>query len=612
MIAAAQIRKLYFLTALLGLGLCALAGRLVDLQAFRHEELKSLGERNTVRTIARAPMRGQIMDIRGNLLATSVPAKTICADPSLLGRCSGDVARLLAPLLQTNEAYVADRLTPRWQVENGRTNLVKYIVLKRKASVDDWEKIKAAMAQACAGVNEKELKPSERMFYRNLRTKAIFAEDDQIRFYPNHELAAQVVGFVANDEDQTGLQGIEYAFNSKLAGVHGWRRTEMDKRQRELVAYRDQDVEPRDGLNVVLTLDAGLQNIAESELGEAIKKHSPKSISCIITRPRTGEILAMATRPTFDPNAAGSFPAEDLRNRMIADVAEPGSTFKVVVITAGLNEGVVTLNDVFDCENGHFAFAGRVLHDHEPYGLLTVQRIITKSSNIGAAKVGLRLGQERLYDYIHDFGFGRRTGIPLPGEEPGIVHAVTNWSKVSIAQIPMGQGIAVTPLQMVMAMSAIANKGQLMRPMLVSRIEDADGKTLVQYEPQAMRTVAGLPAIKDMVTALKTVPTADGTAVEAHLDHYTVAGKTGTAQKVEHGQYVQKFFSSFIGFFPADNPEICISVVMDDPKDGHYGGKVSAPVFHAIAERAANYLNLKPDVELPPPVTQTLTASVAK
>jgi cell division protein FtsI/penicillin-binding protein 2 len=608
MMANAQIRKLYIVTALLTLAFCGLAARLVDLQVVRHEEFKTLAERNTVRTIAREPMRGQILDIRGNPLATSLPAKTICADPSMMGRCAADIAHALAPALQTNEAWLLERLQP-WQLENGTNTLVKYVVLKRKASTDMWEKVHESMTNLYAGVNERRLKSSERLFYRDLRSKSVFTEDDQIRVYPNKSLAAHVIGFVANDEDQNGLQGIEYAFNAKLKGERGWRRTEMDKRQRELVAYRDQDVAPRDGLNVILTIDAGLQHIVESELAAAMVKETPISISCIMTRPRTGEILAMATFPNFDPNSLGAVPTESLRNRTIADVAEPGSVFKIVVITAGLNEGLVTLNDVFDCENGHFAFAGRVLHDHEPYGALTVEKIITKSSNIGAAKVGIRLGEDKLMDYIQAFGFGRRTGIPLPGEEPGIVHALTNWTKVSIAQIPMGQGIAVTPLQMVMAMSAIANKGVLMRPKLVDRIEDSDGKVIVKYEPQPVRQVAGLPAIKDIVSALKTVPTDDGTAVEARMDHYTVAGKTGTAQKVEHGQYVQRFYSSFIGFLPADNPEICISVVMDDPREGHYGGKVSAPVFHAIAERAANYLNLKPDIDLPPPVTQTLTAS---
>jgi cell division protein FtsI/penicillin-binding protein 2 len=267
------------------------------------------------------------------------------------------------------------------------------------------------------------------------------------------------------------------------------------------------------------------------------------------------------------------------------------------------------LNDVFDCEHGHFRYAGRTLHDHLPFGLLTVENIITKSSNIGAAKIGIRLGQEQLYEYIHTFGFGERTGIPLPDESPGQLHPLKEWSGVSIAQIPMGQGVAVTPLQMVMAMCALANHGILMRPMLVSRLEDPDGKVVAQYEPQAVRRVASPEAIRDMVTALKTVVTREGTAYQGHLDHYTVAGKTGTAQKVKDGHYVDKFFSSFIGFFPADDPEVCIMVVMDEAKDGHYGGMIAAPVFHAIAERAANYLDLKPDLEPPPVTHQILTAA---
>jgi cell division protein FtsI/penicillin-binding protein 2 len=298
-----------------------------------------------------------------------------------------------------------------------------------------------------------------------------------------------------------------------------------------------------------------------------------------------------------------------LRNRVISDTAEPGSTFKIVVVTAGLDEHAVSFNEVFDCEQGHFNYAGRLLHDHEPFGLLTVENIITKSSNIGAAKIGIQLGQDKLFDYIQRFGFGRRTGIPLPGEVGGTVHPLKDWSQVSIAQIPMGQGVSVTPLQMAMAMSAIANKGLLMRPMLADRLEDATGKLVAKYEPQPVRQVASPETIQLMVTALKTVVTRDGTAVQGSLDHYTVAGKTGTAQKVEHGQYVQKFFSSFIGFFPADNPELCILVVMDEPRDSHYGGLVAAPVFHAIAERAANYLNLKPDIEPEPSVNPILTAA---
>jgi cell division protein FtsI (penicillin-binding protein 3) len=354
-------------------------------------------------------------------------------------------------------------------------------------------------------------------------------------------------------------------------------------------------------MNVVLTLDAAIQHIVETALADALQKHTPLSITAVVMRPRTGEILAMATLPNFDPNNPGDSPADARRNRLISDLMEPGSTFKIVVVSGALNEGAVHLADTFDCERGHFAFAGRVLHDHEPFGVLTVESIITKSSNIGAAKIGIRLGENRLYDYARDFGFGQRTGIPLPGEAKGLLYPVKKWSKVSIAQIPMGQGVAVTRLQMALAMSALANDGWLMRPMLVSRLEDRNGNVVQQYSPERVRQVIGESADKLMVEALKTVVTPDGTAPGAAMKDYTVAGKTGTAQKVENGAYAEhKFTSSFIGFFPADDPQLCISVVMDEPKEGYYGGQVCGPVFKDIAGRCASYLNIAPDKNLEP------------
>jgi cell division protein FtsI/penicillin-binding protein 2 len=363
---------------------------------------------------------------------------------------------------------------------------------------------------------------------------------------------------------------------------------------------REQAVQPRDGLNVVLTIDSVIQHMLEAALAEGMEKHTPISICGLVIRPRTGEILAMATLPNYDPNQPGAAPADARRNRVIADVMEPGSTFKIVVVSGALNDQVVRLDDSFDCEHGHFFYAGRTLHDHESYGVLSVKNIITKSSNIGAAKIGIKMGEDRLSDYIAAYGFGARSGLLLPGEVPGIVHSVRNWSKVSVAQIPMGQGIAVTRLQMAMTMCAIANRGWLVRPMIVSRLEDEDGNVVAQYTPQRVRQVVSEPAAKLMVEALKTVVTADGTAPKAALEHYTVAGKTGTAQKAIVGGYSNdKFFASFIGFFPADNPELCISIVMDEPKDGHYGGQIAGPLFKEVAERAATYLNIRPDVTTP-------------
>jgi cell division protein FtsI/penicillin-binding protein 2 len=606
-----QYRRLLALAALLALAFAGLGYRLVDLQVLRHDELGKLAQHNTQRKFFLEPRRGDILDARGNILATSIFVKTVCADPSLIGPRRAEVARALAPLLQMSETDLGQRLTSRVrQNEKGEavTNQNKYVRLKRKVSVETWQQIQAAMTNLTFGFDEKKLPKPEQTFYRALREKSIFSEDEQMRVYPNRDLAAHVLGFATSEERElpdgrplseiTGQDGIELILNSKLTGVRGWRQTEADRRGREVVSMREQNVEPRDGLNVVLTIDSYIQHLVESTLADAMDKHSPISITAIVVRPRTGEVLAMATLPDFDPNNPGAGPADAHRNRVISDVVEPGSTFKIVAVSGALNDQVVGLSDVYDCEHGRFTYAGRVLHDHEPYGDLSVKSIITKSSNIGAAKIGIKLGQARLYDYITSYGFGSRTGLPLPGEEPGIVHSLKNWFKVSVAQIPMGQGISVTRLQMMMAMCAIANNGSLMHPMLVDRLEDENGKTVVRYPPQRVRQVVTETTAKAMVEALKTVVTHDGTAEKAAMTNYTVAGKTGTGQKVENGVYVHgKYVSSFIGFFPADNPELCISIVLDEPKEGYYGGLVAAPVFKQIAERAATYLNIPPDIE---------------
>jgi cell division protein FtsI/penicillin-binding protein 2 len=484
------------------------------------------------------------------------------------------------------------------------TNGLHYARLAKQVSLDDWSRITNALAHLDFGVDASKLSRDDRQFLYNLRYRAIYAEPDQMRIYPNGSLAAQVLGFSRAQEYKiegrlitqiAGCDGIELSMQKALSGVAGWKQTEIDRAHREIVTFRDEDVHARDGLNVVLTIDSAIQHIVETAMLKAWKDHSPKGITGIVVRPGTGEILAMASFPNYDPNQPNTI-TPLARDRVITDVMEPGSTFKIVVVSGALNNGVVTLNDRFDCEHGHFAFAGHVLHDAEPHDILTTEGIITKSSNIGAAKIGIRLGDQALYDYAYRYGFGQLTGIPLPGEARGILHPVKDWSKVSIAQIPMGHGVAVTRLQMVYAMAAIANHGWLMHPMIVSRLQDRDGNTVQRYEPERVRQVVSDATARQMVEALKTVPTPEGTAPGAAMKDYVVAGKTGTAQKAEHGSYAPgKYFASFIGFFPADNPQLCISVVMDEPKEGYYGGQVCGPVFREIAERCASYLNIPPD-----------------
>ena len=604
---------LVLLAAFAGLGY-----RLVELQVLRHDELSVRAQQNTQREFFYEPRRGDIVDCKGNILATSISVKMVCADPSLLGGYQADVAHVIAPLLQMKEGDLLQRLAPKIrQNDRGETVTNSYVRLKDKVPVETWVAIRGAMSNLSFGVDEKKLPPSQKLFFRSLRNSAIFAEEYPMRVYPNQSLASHVLGFAATGERQIdehllfeiqGKDGIEMMLDSKLSGVPGWRITETDVRGREMVTLREQDVEPREGLTAVLTLDSVIQHILESALADAMEKHTPISACGLVIRPKTGEILAMATCPDFDPNDPGGASADARRNRIITDIMEPGSTFKVVVISGALNEQAVTLDDVFDCEHGHFAFAGRVLHDHEAYGPLSVKSIITKSSNIGAAKVGIKMGEQKVFDYMKAFGFGERTGLPLPGEVRGIVNPLKTWSKVSIAQIPMGHGVAVTRLQMAMAMCAIANNGRLMRPMLVNRLEDQNGNVVAKYSPQMVRQVVTDRTSKRMIEALKTVVGPEGTAPKAAMERYTVAGKTGTAQKVEGGTYVHnKYVSSFIGFFPADNPELCIAVVFDDPKEGYYGGMVAGPVFKQIAERAATYLNIPPDI--PEPATLSTGAN---
>jgi cell division protein FtsI (penicillin-binding protein 3) len=607
-----QLRRALLLLGFMAIVFAGLGYRLVDLQVLRHAELAKLAEKNTGREIWAQARRGDILDINGNPLATSVPVRTVWANPSLLLDMNPQkvpnpealFADALAPVLKLDHDRLLQRLEPVISNKNGIQVTNQYVVLQREVPEDVWLQVLAACTNIPSRVDKTGWKRTECIEFTNLCRVVVGGDPTQKRSYPNGPLAAQVIGFTGVRDSTNhapnliGCDGIEKSFDSKLAGVDGWRVTEADRSQRELAALRDEDVTARDGLNVVLTIDSAIQHIVETAMVDAMQKHTPKSITGIVMRPRTGEILALASFPNYDPNNLSTVTTNG-RNRVINDVVEPGSTFKIVVVSGALNNGIVKLTDEFNCENGHFAFAGRVLHDHEAYGMLTVEQIITKSSNIGAAKIGIKLGEQNLFDYIWDYGFGQSTGIPLPGEARGILHPVKKWSGVSIAQIPMGHGVAVTRLQMLMAMAAIANNGVLMRPMIVKRLEDRDGTVVENYEPQSVRRVISPDAVQKMIEALKTVPTKDGTAPDAAMKNYVVAGKTGTAQKVENGAYVSgKFVSSFIGFFPADNPEICISVVMDDPKEGYYGGKVCGPVFRDIAERCASYLNIPPDPAL--------------
>jgi cell division protein FtsI (penicillin-binding protein 3) len=430
--------------------------------------------------------------------------------------------------------------------------------------------------------------------------------------YPNKELAAHVLGYVSSRSievngrpanETLGMDGIERAFNTRLSGTPGWRETERDRRQREVAVKRVQEVPPSDGLNVQLTLDARLQHLVEEKLGEVMNRFSPVSATAILVRPQTGEILALANLPTYDPNQPGDLPdGREIwrKNRAIMDVYEPGSTFKVVAVAAGLEEKVVGYNEQIWCEKGKWKWRhARTLNEYRghAYEWMTVETILAKSSNIGTSKIAVRMSAEAYEGYLRGFGFGARTGIDLEGEVNGLVRPHDKWRDDDRTRIPIGQGLACAPLQITMAMAAIANDGVLMRPMLVNRLADAEGNIVGRYSPTAIRRVIAADTARQVTQALRAVCSDKGTGKNAMLDYYSVAGKTGTADKAVNGHYTHgKNVASFIGYLPASKPELVISVIVNEPKGGGSGGRCAAPCFREIAETAANYLNLQPDL----------------
>ncbi len=604
-----RYRRLACLAVGVLMAFSTLLGWLFHRQVGSHSRFKEEARKNIAYKRVFPGRRGGIADARGILLATSVPVKTVCADPSLVAPHRHLLAATLAPLLGLPEPTVLQRLEPRLipRVVNGTNTVItsRYAVLQHKVPLDQFQIITQQVAALQFGVDEKKLRSRERLLLRAIRYRGIFAADDYERQYPNGALAAQVLGFVASGQSEKdegtvfedeGVAGLELTFDEQLNGVHGWQTG-------------DGRVPAHSGQTVVLTLDASAQYIVETELARAAEKHRPQGMVGIVVRPATGDVLAMASWPTFDPNRSGTNNAA-VRNRAISDIFEPGSTFKAVTIAAALERGVITLDEQVFCEQGRWRFSAkdRPLHDHHAYGTLSFESVVAKSSNIGTAKAAERLGAQGLYEAVSRFGFGRPTLIPLPGEQRGIVRPVDKWTRSSLVHVPIGHEVAATPLQMIMATAAIANGGLYNSPHLVERFEDESGRLIARYPRLPARRVLTEAAAREITRALKTVVSKEGTASAARLDHYTVAGKTGTADKWNPAGYnTGKYYSSFVGFLPADRPEVCILVGMDEPdtRYGHMGSVVAAPTFKAIAERIANYLRLAPDV-IPEPERPTV------
>jgi len=572
--------------------------RLIQVQVAQADEFTSEAAAKHVDKQIIHARRGAIQDAHGEALAQNEPVKTVVADASLI-KDRDAFAALVAGVLEVPEAVINGKLSRMTKSKvTGKLEPSRYIVLKKDVPETTATQLSLLVAQSkTQGV------------VSNL--EAIRFEQDFIRVYPNGSLLCHVLGFT--NGESMGMDGVERSMEQYLRGENGFRFIERDRIGREIVPYRGQQRDARNGCNVRLTIDMGLQNIVEQELQAVVKQYRPKSATVILMRPQTGEILAMATRPNFDLNKQSGVPEENRRNRAITDILEPGSTFKIVTTAAALSERVVRADTMIFCENGYWDWCK--LKDHHPYSDLSVADVLMRSSNIGTAKLAAQLGDQRFYEYTRKFGFGERTGVALPGEVSGILHPPHLWSKISITRIPMGQEVAATPLQVVAAMAAIANGGRLLMPQIVSEIVDDDGVTVARFPAQEVRRVASQKACDAVRDALVRVVSKTGTAQLAAVPGYDIAGKTGTAQKYDEKGKVthDKYVVSFVGYMPAHDPAFVALVILDEAraKPGeNYGGLVAAPVFAKIGDRAARYLGLKPTrIELPDGKTLAVDAS---
>lgn len=562
-----------FLAAFFALWCVAICLRLFWLQVVAYGDYSQRAARQQQRSIEVSAVRGNIYDRNGNELAMTAQVDSVFAVPSEISSVPQAAAQL-ARALGADRAEIANRL--------------------RAGHAFAWVARKIGK-EASARVHA-------------LNLKGIYFQKESRRFYPKQELAAQVLGYVGLDDE--GLGGIEHAFDEQLKGEPGRMLISMDAKHRW---YGRVEKEPDPGENVVLTIDENIQHVAERELDRAMADSHAEAGTVIVENPHTGEILALANRPVFNANSLNGVGAKYLKNRAVSDIYEPGSTFKLVTLAAAIEEKLTTPNEVVDCQMGSITVNGLLIHDHKPYGLLTVAQVLQNSSDVGAIKIALRLGDERFDRYIRAFGFGSQTGIELPGETRGITKPASRWSKVSIGAISMGQEIGVSAMQLVSMATTIANDGVYVPPRMVAGVTPPrSAQQSITFHPAQGRRVISSSTAAQMKHMMEGVVLA-GTGKKAILDGYSSAGKTGTAQKVDSvtGVYShRKHVASFAGFAPVNDPAITVLVILDSPEGAQEGGLVAAPVFSRVAQQVLEYLNVQHDIELRDPKRLTLRAQV--
>ena len=569
--------RLFVGAVIFGIWTTGIQARLIYLQVIERADLQARADRQHLRTLTAPAKRGEIVDRNGHVLAYSVDADSVFADPSEIEH-PDKVAQLVCAAL--DECGPRDR---QEMAQNLRRDS-QFVYLARKVSPDEAQRVKALELKGVAFIKESR------------------------RYYPKKELAAHVLGYVGLDN--TGLAGLESTYDAQVRGTEGKILVQTDARRHALSSRIDRAATA--GVSLELTIDQYLQHIAERELRAGVEENNAASGTALIMEPNTGEILALANWPTFNPNAFGKADERERRNRAIQDLYEPGSTFKVVTASAALEEHVVTPNDLIDCAPGYITFPGRKpIYDFHRYGVLSFTDVIVKSSNIGAIKVGLRLGPERLGRYVSRFGFGQPIGPDFRGESSGIVWNPAKLDSSALASVSMGYQVAVTPLQMATAVSSVANGGSLMEPRVVRAFIKDGRRSMVA--PKVLRKTVSSATLSELRTMMEGV-VERGTAKSAQIDGYTIAGKTGTASKLVNGHYSRSDYNaSFVGFVPSRQPALTIIVVIDSPHGhGYTGGVVAAPIFKRIAEASLRQLGVAPTINALPPVLAARSESAAE
>ncbi|HET6973184.1 MAG TPA: penicillin-binding protein [Pyrinomonadaceae bacterium] len=541
-----------------------ISARLVYLQFSQYDNLANRARQQQQNAFETSPQRGELLDRQERQLARSVQTVSLFLDPDGLDAATLDRnAQQLAKSLGLKPADLAK------EFRDAAAAKKRFIWIARRLDADVANKVV------------------------ELKLPGLQTQLEPKRYYPNGSLAAHVLGYVGLDGK--GLGGVEQFYNAKITGEAGKLFVEKDAYGKPYESY---EIAAKPGQTVVLTIDQTIQYQAEQALQAAVQRSHAKSGTVIVLDPRSGEILALANAPTFDPNNVADAKPETRSNWALQNIYEPGSTFKVVAFSAALEKGLAKVDDRIDCQMGSITVAGRLVHDHKPFGTLTIAEALAKSSNVAAIKLGLRVGDPTMYDYIKRFGFGSRTGVELPGETNGILRKVERWQPSSIGSIAIGQEVGVTPVQMVAAFGALANDGVRIAPHLIREVRDAGGNVVYRAQPEQRRVISAETAIalRGMLEGV----TLNGTAKKAQLDGYSAAGKTGTAQKIDpktKAYSSTKFVGSFVGFAPVSNPQVVIIVVIDEPAGAYHGGDVAAPVFREVAEQVLPTLNVMPDIE---------------